>query len=188
MSLARNIYEMGMSKYVPENPYCVMLGVDSPLFYPDYLSLPLFQEGQYFESSGKKYMQGIAGEYHITMKYGILPTVDSEDIHEVLARWSPHNPLEPTRNHWDGDYEVFGPADADYEAVVVPITVTDFLYGVHQELNCLPNVCTFPDYRPHITIGYFQKGFWETVPRQLYPPLKSQIGTKSFVVTGGNNA
>lgn len=184
---ARTIYELGMEKYVPKDPFCVMLGTDNPLLYPDHLSLSLFQEGQYFEPNGKKYMQGVSDDHHITLKYGILPEVEKSDIEKVLERWNAHTPLEPLHGAFGNRFEVFGPPNAEYEAVVVPIVVTDFLYSIHCELNRLPNVSTF-DFNPHITVGYFKKGFWETIDPRLYPPLKVQIGTTDFTVTGGNNA
>lgn len=183
MTTARNIYEMEMAKYVPEDPICVMLDTDNPLLYPDYLTLPIFQEAQYIGES--KYMKGITTDHHITMRYGILPSVDKLDILKVLERWSPHNPLIPGRGSYFHNFQVLGPADAEYEAVTVPVEVSPFLAAVHTELSCLPNISTFPYYQPHITIGYFKKGFWETLDSELYPPLKREIGTKNFRITGG---
>ena len=183
---ARNIYELGMDKYVPKDPFCVMLGTDSPLFYPDYMTLPIFQEAQYFDPESK-YIRGVVDDHHITLKYGILPSVEREDIETILSLWSPHNPVSPRFGIFGNCFQVFGPKNADYEAVVVPVEINSFIMGIHYELNRLPNVCTF-DFEPHITLGYFKKGFWETVPHELCPPLKSQIGTTSFVVTGGTNA
>lgn len=185
MSNARSIYQMNMQKYVPADPICVMLDTDNPLFYPNFLNMPLFQENQYFEPTGKKYMQGITDDHHITLKYGILPSVSTDDIWEVLNVWSPHKPLIPTR-HIFGSYQILGNS-SDYDAVVVPIELSPFISAIHSELNCFPNITTFPYYQPHITIGYFKKGFWQDLDPRLLPPLKHEIGPLNFRITGGND-
>lgn len=187
MTIARNVYDMEMTKYVPEDPICVMLDTDNPLLYPDYMTLPIFQEAQYFGKS--KYMQGVTEDHHITVRYGILPHVHKLDVCKVLERWTPHNSLTPRLGGLFGNsyFSVLGPPDVDYEAVVIPIEITPFLAAVNTELGCLPNLNTFPYYEPHITVGYFKKGFWETLDRELYPPVKREIGTKSFRITGGES-
>lgn len=171
---ARSVYDLGMDKYVPEDVYCVMLDTDSPLFYPEWLSMPIFQEAL---SSPP------VPDHHVTLRYGIFPTVERSDIEEILSDYSPHVELEIRRDL--RPFLTLGRSTDPFETIAVPLVTTPWLQAIHTELGCLPNISTFPEFTPHITIGMFKRGFWADLDLRLLPPLKQAVGPINFRITGG---
>jgi 2'-5' RNA ligase len=173
MMIARSMYELGLSKYLPEDPIYVTVQTESPLLYPPYMDLLMFQKGSILETHP-----------HVTLRYGILPEVPFYDVKRLVREscnlWPPL-----AINTYLNSFQIFGRPEDAMDTVVIPVVNTEFLSAVHLELGCFPNVSTYPDFQPHITLGRFPKGFWETIDYQLLPPLKQQVSVLGFHI-GGN--
>jgi len=96
---------------------------------------------------------GVLDEYHVTLKYGLLPALVSEvDVMDALSRWS-----RPTCG--DAFIIQFFPTD-QYTVAVLEITRCSLLYEEFRKANVLlsklPHIDTHGTYRPHVTLGYLK--------------------------------
>jgi hypothetical protein len=138
-----NFYdELGID---PNGLRCVMLKTDYPLdsfIDPgDGLDVPEFP-----------WANGVASDWHLTLRYGFLPHVRQKHVNEVLSRI-------PIPQFIELSYlSVF--RNDDYECVVALVD-SHGLREVNAALGVLPNIATFVPYKPHITIGYFPVGWFD---------------------------
>lgn len=96
--------------------------------------------------------EGLEEQVHITLLYGIEDTPEIRKKSERILTDS-----DPLVGH-TGDIEIFEPENEDYDVVVVRVRGTaihDLRKRVEKEI---PNTQTFPEYRPHLTVGYVRKG------------------------------
>lgn len=158
-------YPQIVDRYVGDRKLgCVMLNTDSPLSMPYDTAKEYFGDWEY-TSEVHDYVDGIIkpGSHHLTVRYGFLPEVKQEDVEAVLET------LDSVMTLWVSDIHIFpGISGEPYECVNAKIKClpdafesVDKLTKAHQQLGVLPNLATFPDFIPHVTIGYFKKGFWE---------------------------
>jgi hypothetical protein len=103
-----------------------------------------------------RYVRGLCTEWHTTIRHGLLPNVKRQHVDRVLD-----GAELPTHVRVVG-FENFGvrAVDESYDCVVA-LVEDPLLESLHNQLAVLPNVLTFPEYRPHITIGYFKPGWFE---------------------------
>lgn len=103
----------------------------------------------------KKYVKGLQTEWHVTVRYGLLERVRKPHVDRVLEGFELPTELRL------GDAELFPSTDPNepYECVVA-LVKDDTLFELNKQLSVLPNVSTFVEYKPHITIGYFRPGFF----------------------------
>lgn len=96
--------------------------------------------------------EGLEEDVHITLLWGIEDGTKSGRVaKEILAHSSP---IEVKT----GEVEIFKPKDKDYEVIVVRV-YGDGLHSLRNKVESeLPNKQTFPEYKPHMTIGYVLKG------------------------------
>jgi hypothetical protein len=76
----------------------------------------------------------------------------------------------------------FGSYDPNepYDCVVAEVW-SEQLVDMNTQLRVLPNIDTFIEYRPHITIGYFKAGwFLDNYHSQFAAWVGSDIKTKGF--------
>jgi 2'-5' RNA ligase len=126
---------------------CLMLNTETPV--------QTYHGGTaYISSDPKKFwIQGMLDHWHVTVRYGFLDGVAADDIDAVLAEVDFPKYLKLTGTEvFESPYET-----EQYECLVARVE-DESLEAVNTALSVLPNVNTFPEYKAHITIGYFLKG------------------------------
>ena len=93
---------------------------------------------------------GLEDEPHITLLYGLHPEVTLNQIKQIISSftWGP-KPLV--------GYNVSLFENEDYDVLKFDVK-GDILFGINKELVDLPHTTNFPNYHPHMTIGYLKKG------------------------------
>lgn len=94
--------------------------------------------------------KGLEDRPHITVKYG-LHSADVDAVRNLVAG-------EPPARAKVTGIEIFQPADKDYDVVVGRVDSADLVRLNAKIKESLPNTDTFPTYRPHITLGYVNRG------------------------------
>ncbi len=94
--------------------------------------------------------QGIEDFPHLTLLYGLKSEVTSEQVQEVLTSFA-----KPVNIEIEG-IDLF--ENKDYDVVKFNVKKTPDLQKLHDMLKILPNEESYPDYKPHITICYVNKG------------------------------
>ena len=136
---------------------CLMLSTESPLVN----EVPA--EAEYVTENPERFwIKGLLKNWHATVRYGFLPGVKRAHVDRVLGDYQVP-PLLPLYGH----FEVFDSPfpDEDYDCVVFKLQSRE-LNEMNAALSVLPNVNTYVEYKPHITIGYFQPG-WFAKNRKL---------------------
>lgn len=138
---------------------CVMLGVETidTSFIKD-------EDLYYAKNPDLFWVNGRAeGNSHITLKYGLLNTVRRSHVYKVIDGL----PL-PERLVGQRITKFESPIpDEPYECIVLQISTDPAMSGaaelrdLHNHLNYLPHVNTFPDYKPHVTLAYVRKGWYD---------------------------
>ena len=110
--------------------------------------------------------RGIPGpetEPHITLLFGLLEPAHAwrEHVDALLADWAP-----PT-SVGIHDFAVFGGPGSPYDCVVATLGSQPELRAANGLLRRLPHVDTFPDYKPHVTVGYVLPGTGKWVAQDL---------------------
>lgn len=87
---------------------------------------------------------------HITIIYGLHSTVKDEDVISIFDGL----------NGSDFDISIDGIEcfENKYNDVVKMTIKSNKLIELNKELSKLPNTTDFPDYKPHMTLGYVIKG------------------------------
>ena len=108
---------------------------------------------------------GLEEKPHVTILFGIHEDeIDSETIKEVIKA-----NMKPLTVMVD-EVDVFeGP---EYDVVKYNIPISDQLQGYHDLFKKFPNTQTFPDYKPHMTIGYVRSGEGKKYKRKLREPFE----------------
>lgn len=91
---------------------------------------------------------GLDDEPHVTLLYGLHDNVSTDDVVSVLDKFTfytcnVHNP------------SLF--KNDKYEVLKYDVT-GDSLQEINEELTKFPHTTNYPDYHPHMTIGYLKKG------------------------------
>ena len=150
----------------PDDLGCVMLEVELPSVY----RMVLEPEWEY-RSPVKKFMKGYDVDAHITLLYGLL--FDPSDpefrpfVDAALANWyKPNVVLMPGVEAFDIDdgYELSS-------AIVLTLDTNTHdlrdLKEANDQLRKLPHVNGFPEYKPHITVGYVKREFADAAVNRL---------------------
>lgn len=93
---------------------------------------------------------GIEDFPHLTLLYGLKPEITSEQVQQVLTSFG-----KPLNIEIEG-IDLF--ENKDYDVVKFNVKKTPELQKLHDMLKTLPNEESYPDYKPHITICYVNKG------------------------------
>ena len=122
---------------------------------------------------------------HLTLFYGFLQEAG-------CYKWHIEKLLEGTDiatvkiedvDFFESPYE-----DEPYYCIVAKVEKTSELLEAHNKMTLLPNIQTFPDYKPHITIAYIIKD--ELLRDDFIELLKKELVGKELKVTklnfGGN--
>lgn len=93
---------------------------------------------------------GIQEEPHVTVLYGLHKEVTPEMVKSVFRDFNDDINIEV-----DG-IDIF--ENKDYDVVKFNVKPDGALQELHNRLSEFPNSNSFPDYKPHITIAYVNKG------------------------------
>jgi len=149
-----------------ENKYgCVMLSADIPDW--DKLTSRAINEKDIYNDGTDEY--GYEHKPHITVIFGLHDNeiVDKSLIHNIIKDM-------PQMTFYVNEIGVFENADNDkpFDVVKFDIKPTQQLLNNRDKFLELPNTQTFPDYHPHMTIGYVNKGEGRKHKRILKKPIK----------------
>lgn len=141
-----NLHEDGKSYH---DKSCTMF------MLPDLIVPPLVQwaggidaDNIYDNDSGE---YGIEKEPHVTILYGINND-DPMPVRHALVGWN-----KPVEMEF-GPLDIFSLKDKPYDVLKVPV-ISPALIELHNLIKkSTDNTASFPDYHPHMTIAYLQKG------------------------------
>jgi 2'-5' RNA ligase len=167
-----NIDPVNQSTKAKSNLGCVMAVLDPTKFKS--LTDQIDKEDLYIDKTDPV-KTGSLKEFHITLLYGIDPSVLLSSVKEIMARI-------PDFPNYDGSsidnivlqskptiekINAFYPVGKDYEVLVLEVEAKS-LTTANLYLTELPFENDYPEYRPHITLAYLKKG---TVKKYLDLPV-----------------
>ncbi len=132
---------------------CVML--DTPIKNWDKIC-SLIDLDDLYTKEGESY--GIQNDPHVTLLYGIESSVDIEDIKEIISKIDPIEIRVDSIDFFEND---------EFDVVKFSVANSSKLQKAHDLLSELPNQNKFPDYNPHITIGYVKKGMGKKYKKEF---------------------
>lgn len=142
---------------------CIMLDV-KPLF-----DLNMLREEWGYTDPELPFVNGfepILEKPHVTLLYGLLESGQTwrKHVDEVLADWD----QPETIGAWHVDW--FSAPGLPYKPVVFSIDAEarGTLRDANSRLQLLPHINTFPEYKPHITIGYVKNEHVDDVLDAVY--------------------
>lgn len=121
---------------------CVMLHFD----FPEINDIHKLINNEHIYDDEEGY--GLENEPHVTLLYGLHDNVSNEHIHHALKnlkfdKCELHNPSLFNNEKYDVlKFDVNG----------------NSLFKANKILTNFPHTTDYPDYHPHLTIGYLQKG------------------------------
>lgn len=127
---------------------CVLLEIDLPNW--DKVISTIDPQDLYQPNDGR---HGVETDPHVTLKFGLEPSVTTEQVKEVLDR----NPI--TQKIHIEKIDLF--QNDQFDVVKFKVTPNEQLIKINQELSKLPNQDKFPTYNPHLTIAYVKPGCGE---------------------------
>lgn len=152
----------------------LMLDTETPL------DGDLPNDGEYISADpNKPYVKGLLTDWHITARGGLLENVRQTQVKEVLTLSVVPASLSIA------DVEVFPSPylDEPYDCVVALIDAApgSEIFQLNSDLGVLPNIATYTEYRPHVTIGYFEQGWYaansnEVLLKDTVPVLGINFG------------
>ena len=136
---------------------CVMLYFDFPLINKIHDAID--PDDLYEEEGDRTY--GLEDEPHCTLLFGLHP-VALMDIKKVLAR------------HKFGPCKVYNASlfqNEKYDVLKFDVGYAskgdNFLHKCNEDLKKFPYTNSFPNYHPHLTIGYLKPGFGKKYAERL---------------------
>lgn len=115
---------------------------------------------------------GYEDEPHITLKYGYAPDLTNSDLATILQGIKPFNVILHALSQFNNDE--FDVIKFDAESPV--------LRELRARADKFPNQDKFPDYKPHLTLGYIKpKSFAHTKQN-----LKFTVPIHGFKYSGAN--
>ena len=100
----------------------------------------------YYEECDRSF--GLEDESHTTLLFGLHEGVTSEDVSGVLDNFK----FGTCRV---SDASLF--QNPQYDVLKFDVSGTD-LHNANRELKKFPHTSNFPDYHPHLTVGYLKPG------------------------------
>jgi len=118
---------------------------------------------------------------HLTLFYGFLQEAKCYKWHieKLMEDTSISSVTIEDVDYFESPYE-----DEKYYCIVAKVAKTPELMYAHNKMMLLPNIQTFPDYKPHITIAYIIKD--EEIRDRFIQHLKTELVGKIIPVTGIN--
>jgi len=117
----------------------------------------------YTEEDDRTY--GYEDEAHTTLLYGVGPDVEVRDIENITNNYI----FEDCKLH---NVSLFT-TNPKYDVLKFDVE-GEPLHQIHQELKSIPYESDFPNFHPHLTIAYIQKGLgqkYADVVKKKYPEI-----------------
>lgn len=137
----------------------------------------------YAKNKERFWIDGFVSEKtpHLTLFYGFLQEAGCFKIHiEKLLKDTNISTVKISEvSFFDSPYE-----DEPYYCIIAKIEKTDDLIEAHNKMTLLPNIQTFPDYKPHITIAYIKKD--DAVRDEFIKDMNTLLKGKELKVVGLN--
>jgi len=93
---------------------------------------------------------GYDEEPHVTLKYGFLPDLQRKDVATILKGVKPFNIILKALSQFNNE---------NYDVVKFDVDKNNQqLMELRNRCDRLPNEDSYPDYHPHMTLAYVQKG------------------------------
>lgn len=146
---------------------CVMLGLESPEWKN--ITDTIDPDDIYNHPTDPTY--GIEENPHVTLLYGIHSDVDDSEVEKIINNLKGQNLSLDILG-----IESF--TNKDFDVVKFGVNPSDQLKSINKEFSKLPNTNKFPDYKPHITIGYTKPG---TAQKYVDPNKKIDFKIKDIV-------
>jgi hypothetical protein len=127
---------------------CVMLYFDFPMM--NKIHDGINPDDLYEEEGDRTY--GLEDEPHVTLLYGLEDSVTPEHVKEIVDKFKFGKLVAHNVSLFENDYDVLK-FDIRY-----PTRGGAFLHKCNSALRNLPYNNQYPDYHPHMTIAYLQKG------------------------------
>lgn len=144
---------------------CVMLFADVPDW--DKLTHRIVKEEDIYDPVDEPGEYGYEEKPHITVIYGLHhdEILDESTIHKLIQEM-------PEIKASVKEIGVFESEDKPYDVVKFDIKPTKTLTNYREKFLEFPNTQSFPEYHPHMTIAYVNKGQGKKHKRILKKPLK----------------
>jgi hypothetical protein len=182
--MMKSLYDLDLAdRYVGTKKMgCAMLQTSSPLTMLDPKTVSAMKKAEYVSKDRKhSWIRGVEVEPHVTVRWGFTPHVRLRDMEHAIKHMPVYGKL------FISGWEIFPSpyAGEPYDCVVALVRQnTTWLWDLHRQLGVLPNLMTFPQYRPHVTIGYFKQGFWTPDIADKY--LKESVSVGPWKFSGAN--
>lgn len=139
---------------------CVM--VEVPVSNWDEITSSINKEDIYESNEGDP--KGIQKNPHLTLLYGLHDDVTPEQVQSVFDNFNVDINIEVN------GIDIF--ENEKFDVVKFNINPQGSLQYLFDELSKFPNSNQFPDYKPHITIGYVNKGMGK---KYVKPDYKYEV-------------
>lgn len=112
----------------------------------------------YAKNPEHKYLQGRIERSHVTLRSGLLPGVRRWHVDRVLDGL--YLPSTVTIDHVSR-FTPSLPDEDPYEVIIGKVVSSSGVSAFNKRLGMLPNVNTFPNYEPHVTLAYVKGGWYD---------------------------
>ena len=128
-----------------------------------------------YEVEGENY--DIQERPHLTLLYGLHKEVTPDMVKSIF-------------DNFEGDIEVEVNGidifeNEKFDVVKFNIKLTESLKWLNSKLSELPNSNEYPDYKPHITIGYVKKGMGKKYVKSDYKYVVKNINEVTYYMSNG---
>ena len=120
---------------------------------------------------------GIQELPHLTLLYGLHKEVTPEMVKSVFEEFTGSINIEV---NGIGIFE-----NKDYDVVKFNVNPDGALQELHDKLSELPNSNEYPDYKPHITIGYVKKGTGKKYVKPEYKHTVKNVDKITYSLANG---
>lgn len=128
---------------------CVMLDLDVDKI-GDKAKEIIDKDDIYLDENGGK---GLEDNYHCTILYGLHSDVDETTVTKIVKEFKYTDVIIHNCSLFENDEFDVLKFDVKYAN-----ESDSFLHDCNEKLRKLPHTNSFPDYHPHVTIGYLKSG------------------------------
>jgi len=151
---------------------CVM--VEVPVSNWDEITSYIDPEDVY---TGGDDSHGIQEFSHLTLLYGLHKEVTPEMVKSVFEEFTGSINIEV---NGIGIFE-----NKDYDVVKFNVNPNGALQELHDKLSEFPNSNEYPDYKPHITIAYVNKGMGKKYVKPEYKYTVNNVNKITYSLPSG---
>jgi 2'-5' RNA ligase len=101
---------------------------------------------------------GYSDEPHVTIKYGFEPDINKTDVIKILKGVTPFYVKLKALNQFQNE---------KYDVVKFEVEKHPLLMELRRRCDTYPNTDSYPDYIPHMTLGYVKKGTFSHIREGL---------------------